>query len=141
MVEDKSYVDINIFIYWLGKHPKLGETAYGWIRKIESSKRKGRYVTSTLTLYEALVIIAGLTGRSLKNKAFVERVISSLTLLKGLALEPLRPEDFIQASELMEEYDLDYEDALHLSVALRVNAKEIISNDKDFDRTPLKRIF
>ena len=141
MVEDKSYVDINIFIYWLGNHPKLGETAYEWIRKIESSKRKGRYVTSTLTLYEALVIIAGLTGKSLKNKAFVERVISSLTLLKGLALEPLRPEDFIQASGLMEEYDLDYEDALHLSVALRVNAKEIISNDKDFDRTPLKRIF
>ena len=140
MVEDKSYVDINIFIYWLGRHPKLGETAYEWIKKIEESKRK-RYVTSTLTLYEALVIIAGLTGKSLKDKALVERVISSLTLLKGLALEPLRPEDFIQASELMEEYNIDYEDSLHLSVALRVNAKEIISNDKDFDITPLKRIF
>ena len=140
MVEDKSYVDINIFIYWLGRHPKLGETAYEWIKKIEESKRK-RYVTSTLTLYEALVIIAGLTGKSLKDKAFVERVISSLTVLKGLSLEPLKLEDFIQASELMEEYNIDYEDSLHLSVALRIGAKEVISNDKDFDKTPLKRIF
>ncbi|MCC6024602.1 MAG: PIN domain-containing protein [Thaumarchaeota archaeon] len=41
----------------------------------------------------------------------------------------------------MKEYGLDYEDALHLAVALRNKAEEIISNDQDFDRTPLKRRF
>jgi len=41
----------------------------------------------------------------------------------------------------MEEYNLDYEDSLHLTTALRTDAKEIISNDKDFDKTPLKRSF
>ena len=40
----------------------------------------------------------------------------------------------------MEECDLDYEDSLHLSVARRVGAKEIVSNDKDFDKIPLKRM-
>jgi len=41
----------------------------------------------------------------------------------------------------MKEYDLDYEDALHLATALRNNVKKIISNDQDFDKTPLKRTF
>ena len=54
-------------------------------------------------------------------------------------IEPFKPEDFIRALDLMEEYSLDYEDSLHLSVAVRTEAKEIISNDRDFDKTPLKR--
>ena len=138
MVDKPSYVDINIFVYWLGKHPVFGEVSYEWIKKIERSPR-GRYVTSSLTLYEVLVIIAGLTGRSLKNRALTREVVNSITNLRGLVIEPLKPEDFIRALDLMEEYSLDYEDSLHLSVAVRVEAKEIISNDKDFDKTPLKR--
>ena len=140
MVEAESYVDINIFIYWLGKHPTFGEAAYEWIRKIEDSPR-GKYVTSSLTLYETLVIIAGLTGRNLKDKQLVEGVIASITGLKGLMIDQLMAEDHIQAVELMREYDLDYEDSLHLATALRTGAKQIISNDEDFDNTPLKRIF
>jgi len=41
----------------------------------------------------------------------------------------------------MKEYDIDYEDSIHLTVALRKGAKEIVSNDKDFDGTQLRRIF
>jgi predicted nucleic acid-binding protein len=41
----------------------------------------------------------------------------------------------------MIEYELDYEDALHLAAALKSKAKEIIFNDQDFDKTPLKRRF
>lgn len=125
-------------MYWLGKHPTLGEVALEWIRRIESSPR-GSYVTSSLTLYEALVIISGLVGRSLKDKTLIEGVVNPIMNLKGLVIEPLRPEDYTQAQNLMEEYGLDYEDSLHLSVAKRKGAKEIVSNDKDFDKTPLKR--
>src|SRR3990170_2010410 len=114
MVDNSSYVDINIFVYWLGNHPTFGETAYKWIKKIEDSPR-GKYVTSSLTLYETLVIIAGLTGKSLKDK------------------------DFTKAVDLMKEYNLDYEDSIHLAVALRTGVQEIISNDKDFDVAPIKR--
>ena len=138
MVDRPSYVDINIFVYWLGRHPTFGEAAYEWIKKIESSPR-GRYVTSSLTLYEALVVIAGLTGRSLKDRTLIEGVVNSITNLKGLVIEPLRLEDFTRALDLMEEYSLDYEDSLHLSTAIKAGAKEIVSNDKDFDKIPLKR--
>ena len=138
MVDDSSYVDINIFVYWLGNHPEFGETAHKWVKKIEDSPR-GKYVTSSLTLYETLVIIAGLTGRSLKDQAFTEAVINSLTQIKGLIIEPLRPEDFTKAVGLMKEYNLDYEDSIHLAVALRAGAQEILSNDKDFDLAPIRR--
>jgi predicted nucleic acid-binding protein len=140
MVGVASYVDVNIFVYWLGNHPLLGKAAYKWIKKIENAP-KGEYVTSSLTLYETMVIIAGLTGRNLKDKRLVEDVIDSMTHLKGLLIDPLKPEDLIQAVELMKEYDIDYEDSIHLTVALRKGAKEIVSNDKDFDSTQLRRIF
>ena len=140
MVEAEVYVDINVFVYWLGNHPSFGEPALKWIRMIENSAR-GKYVTSSLTIYETLVIIAGLTGRSLKDRIMVEKVVDSITSLKGLVIEPLKLEDLIQAYELMKEYDLDYEDSLHLTTALRTKVNEVISNDKDFDRTPLKRNF
>ncbi len=135
-----SYVDINVFIYWLGNHPSFGEAAYKWIKKIEGAPR-GEYVTSSLTLYETLVIIAGLTGKSLRDRPLIEGVIDSITRLKGLVIEPLKSEDLIQGVGLMKEYELDYEDSLHLTIALRAGAKEIISNDTDFDKTPLRRTF
>src|SRR3990170_1774662 len=137
MVDKPRYIDINIFVYWLGNHPKFGETAYNLIKKIENSPR-GEYITSSLTLYETLVIIAGLAGKSLKDKAFVEEVVTSITHIKGLRIEPLKPEDFTKAADLMNEYKLDYEDSIHLAVATRTGVREIVSNDKDFDATPIK---
>jgi predicted nucleic acid-binding protein len=140
MVDPESYVDINIFIYWLGNHPTFGKPAYKWVKKIEDAPR-GKYVTSSLTLYQTLVIIAGLTGRNLKDKPLVEEIINSITSLPSLVITPLTTEDIAKAVSLMKEYDLDYEDALHLTTALRNNVKEIISNDQDFDKTPLRRTF
>ena len=138
MVDNSSYVDINIFVYWLGNHPKFGETAYKWIKEIENSSR-GEYVTSSLTIYETLVIIAGLTGKNLKDKTFTEKVVNSITHIRGLTIEPLKPEDFTKAVDLMNDCKLDYEDSIHLAIAIRTGAQEIVSNDKDFDTTLIKR--
>jgi len=139
MVGRPRYVDINVFVYWLGKHPEFGEAAYDWVKRIEGSPR-GEFVTSSLTLYEALVIVAGLTGKSLRDEGFVEAVVSSITRVRGLVVEPLKSEDFAKAVDLMRECGLDFEDSVHLAVALRVDAKEIVSNDRDFDVAPIKRI-
>lgn len=138
-METTRYVDVNIFVYWLGKHPIFGETAYKWIQKIENSARK-EYVTSSLTVYETLVIMAGLAGRNLKDKALVQQVTTSLTQIRGLTIEPLKQEDLTNATDLMNNNKIDYEDALHLAVATRVGAKEIITNDKHFNTTHIKII-
>ena len=110
-------------------------------KKIENSSR-GEYVTSSLTIYETLVIIAGLTGKNLKDKTFTEKVVNSITHIKGLTIEPLKPDDFTKALDLLKEYNLDYEDSIHLATAKRTNAAEIVSNDKDFDRVKwIKRLW
>jgi len=135
-----KYLDVNIFVYWLGKHPKFGETAYKWIKSVENASRR-EYVTSSLTIYETLIIVGGLTGRNLRDEKFVEEVITAIMSLRGLIIESLTSGDVFQALRLMKEYSFDYEDSLHLAVALRVGAKEIVSNDEDFDKSPLRRIF
>lgn len=140
MVDPEGYVDINVFAYWLGGHPVFGKKAYEWIKKIEGAPR-GTYVTSTLTIYQTLVIIAGLTGRNLKDKKLVEEIINSISSLLGLTITPLTPGDVTEAASLMKKYELDYEDALHLAAAIRSKAEKIISNDQDFDKTPLTRNF
>jgi predicted nucleic acid-binding protein len=138
MVDNPSYIDVNIFIYWLGNHPQLGQTAHQWIKKIETSTNQ-RYLTSSLTLYETTIIIAGLTGKTLKDQNLIDQIINALTSIKNLIIEPLQPADFPKATNLMRQHNIDLEDAIHLAVAMRKNAHEIISNDKDFDNTPLKR--
>ncbi|MGD0450939.1 MAG: type II toxin-antitoxin system VapC family toxin [Candidatus Bathyarchaeia archaeon] len=140
MAQAKHYVDVNLFVYWLSKNPTFGNVAHKWINNIESSP-PGEYLTSSLSLYEALVSLAGLADKTLKDEAFTENIIKAIIGTKGLIIEPLKPEDYAKALDLMGEYRLDYEDSIHLAVAMRMGIGEVISNDRHFDRTPLKRVF
>ncbi len=139
MVE-KSYIDVNVFVYWLTADPRYGLKSLSWIKKIENSA-PGTYMTSTLTVYETLVIIAGILRTNLKNREIVKKTVNAITSLANLKIIPLEQRDLLAALRLQEEYNLDYEDALHLAVAIRSRVTSIISNDRDFDKTPLKRIF
>jgi len=134
----KRYVDVNVFVYWLCGHPSFGEKARNWIERIE---KEGNFVTSALTIYETLVIVAGLTGKNLRDKEIVTIAVDSLTSLRGLKVEPLLKEDFAKALGIMRNFELDFEDSLHLAVASRKNVKEIVSNDSDFDKVDIKRVF
>jgi len=92
-------------------------------------------------LYELIVILSGLTGRNLRDGEFIKMVIEAISSISSLEIVPLEIIDHVNAYTLMDKYELGYEDSLHLATALRNKAVEIISNDKDFDKTPLKRIF
>jgi len=137
---EKSYIDVNVFVYWLGGHPVYGDRAKEWVDAVARSSR-GVFFTSSLTFYEVAVILAGLTGMDLKNVEFVEKLASAFRELRGLEVVDLESRDHASAIELMKKYMLDLEDALHLSVALRAGARRMVSNDADFDRTPLTRVF
>ena len=84
-------------------------------------------------------IISRLTDRTPKDTDTLASILEPLTSLPGLTIEPFRQEDATDALRLAKKYTLDYEDALHLATAQRAEAKTIISNDKDFDKTPLTR--
>jgi len=54
---------------------------------------------------------------------------------------PLEESDFERALELMKRYGMDLENALHLATLQRVGARKMVSNDLDFDRAPVTRVF
>jgi predicted nucleic acid-binding protein len=132
-LDNPKYIDVNVFVYWLANHPEHGKIAQQWIKKAEEST-KNTYLTSSLTLYETAVIICGLTGKNLKDKDYITQIISPITQIKGLTITPLTQQQYTHAAELMNKYKLDYEDALHLSTAIKAGAQQIISNNKHFDQ-------
>lgn len=139
-MDPEAYLDVNVFIYWLGSHPSYGAQAYRWIKTVENGVGE-KYATSALSLYQALVVMAGLTGETMKDAEFVEKVQEAITGLRGLQIVPLTPMHFSRALDLMQAYSINYEDALHLAVAIDSGFDKIVSNDDDFDKTPLKRVF
>ncbi|MDH7556615.1 MAG: hypothetical protein ACQXXL_04510 [Candidatus Methanosuratincola sp.] len=78
MVDPEAYVDANPSVCWICNHPEYGKVALEWIKRIESADRK-RYVTSTLAIYRVLVIMAGLTGRSLYDRELVSALSSEIS--------------------------------------------------------------
>jgi len=86
------------------------------------------------------VILCGLSGKILQDKKLVSQIISAFTQLKKLRIEPLRVEDYQNVAEMMNEFNLDYEDSLHLAIAMGTKVQEIILNDKDFDTLNIKRL-
>jgi len=139
-VGPEAYLDVNVFVYWLGGHPSYGAQAHRWINTVENSVGE-RYATSALSLYQILVVMAGLAGETMKDAGFVEKVQEAITGLRGLKIVPLTSMHFSKALDLMQAYSIDYEDALHLAVAMDEGFDKIVSDDNDFDKTPLKRVF
>ncbi|ALL00898.1 hypothetical protein Pyrde_0848 [Pyrodictium delaneyi] len=136
----RRYIDVNILVYWLTGHPEYGRKALEWVKRVEAATR-GTYITASITIYELIVVLARLTGRKLSDKSLVDKVLEALSGLQGLRVVETTQQDYLDAARYMEAYSLDLEDALHLAVALRHKAAEIVSNDTDFDKTPLKRVF
>ena len=139
-MEPEAYLDINVFVYWLGGHPTYGVKAHRWIELVENGPGTG-YATSALSLYQVLVVMAGLTGETMNDAGFVEKVQEAITCLRGLRILPLTSTHFSRALDLMQVHGIDYEDALHLAVAMDEGFDTIVSNDDDFDKTPMKRVF
>jgi predicted nucleic acid-binding protein len=133
-VDPEAYLDVNVFVYWLGSHPTHGEKAHSWIKTVEKSVGT-RCTTSTLSLYQVLVVMAGLTGTTLSDVGFLEKIYTAITGLQGLQIVPLTSRHFSRALALIRSYDVDYEDALHLAMAMDEGLNKILSNDSDFDKS------
>ena len=135
----KTYLDVNVFVYWFTDSNEFGEKATQWIKQMDD--KTNEYITSSLTIYETSIIIAGQIGKTLKDTSFVNTLNTAFSNLINLEIIPLTAQQLIEAPTLMQKYNLDFEDAIHLNSALDNNVTHIVSNDKDFDRTPLTRLF
>ena len=125
------YVDVNVFVYWLGDDTVFGDEA---TRIVEGIEKGERVATSSLTPWLTHIALVNVRARNYSE----EKLTGKFRELPFLRIEPLTIEDYEAAVVAMGRYRLDLEDSLHLSVAERLRIKEIYTNDRDFEKTPLK---
>lgn len=117
------YVDTNIFVEAILKDNKKCQQI---LEKIVNRELKA--FTSVLTWDELTFII----------RKFISKEISILEGEKFLRFPNLifldAKKDVIQkAQQLIEKYDLNPRDAIHIASAIHIRLKEIVSEDSDFD--------
>ncbi len=128
------FVDSNIFIYVLDRHPSLGDTAKKVLKRIEGGEEA---TTSTLVVEE---VCAYLTRR--KRRDEIPGFIEALRAYGFLLKRPYLFEDLITAKEAMRVHGIDWDDLVMVAQMEREGIDEIYSNDSDFDRVPgIKRYF
>lgn len=128
------FVDSNVFIYVLDRHPKFGNTARGILKRIEEGEEA---VTSTLVIEEVCAYLAK-SKRPEEIPPFVDALRAYGFLLK----RPYIFEDMVTAREMFVNYKIDWDDFIIAAQMQREGIEEIYSNDSDFDNLPgIKRIF
>ena len=70
----------------------------------------------------------------LEQRAVLVRLVDDFFLRGGVGLVSIQPADMIHLVEVMDRFDLDFDDAYQY-VAAQQSSAMIISFDKDFDRT------
>ena len=130
----KVFIDASIIIYLNVKLPR--EEA----RKVEDFWLKilnEELYTNVLVLDEVVYISKVKYGISVKDTLeFIDKAI-----LPYVEILPLRLEEYIKAKEFMLKYKLKPSDALHLAT-MDINGIPVIATeDRDFDKTHVKRIW
>lgn len=132
-MEEKRFVDTDIFIYAMQGHPEFGTVARRILERID---REEAAVTSHMNISEVCSWLekngmAGEIGEKIK-------LIRSIFYLEIATLEM---GDFVEASRLIKKYGLDFNDCITLALMKRMNIDTIYSTNTDFDITRIKRVF
>lgn len=113
------YIDVNVLYYYLTAHPEFGEKAKKYLEDFDD------LCTSALTVWILYVLT------NLRNLPEILREI-------GVTILPLTFEVLSFATNVEK---LDFEDAIHYATMKLNGINKIISNDGDFDRVDVERIF
>ncbi len=121
------YLDTTVFVYGaIYEGPKATKAREMLADSIEA----GSVVTSCLTIDEFVRAVWKLSG----NRAEAIERGSTLFEFSNLRISPVTRNDSYRALSLMKKYPhLKPRDATHISVAIRLGAGAIVSDDKDFD--------
>src|SRR3972149_10404187 len=129
------FADANVFVYVLVESPKKDyEISKGILERIE----KGEKTATNLAIIQEVVDWLEYNNRKREVRTFLIAVNSYLSLEK-MSIEW---DDFLVALDDVDEYKIDFVDALALQRMKKNKITEIYSNDKDFDRVDwVKRIW
>ncbi|MGB9730267.1 MAG: type II toxin-antitoxin system VapC family toxin [Thermoprotei archaeon] len=121
-------IDANILLEVLYKRSKFKE-CYEFLNKVKIGEVRGYILHFTLHGISAI----------LGKPELVSRFLSEILSWRGLTIVDLSLEEELIASELAAKLNLDFDDGLQYYYAKKAGIK-IVSFDKDFDKTDLKRI-
>jgi predicted nucleic acid-binding protein len=124
-----KYIDANVFIYPIIYDENIiteANVSKSILYKIVNGKI--RACTSYLTWDEIVYVISKVSGRDNGKRAG-----SDFLLFPNLRILSVDEEIVKYAQNLIEKYNLKPRDAIHAASAIKNGAKEIITNDNDFD--------
>ena len=120
----RVYVDVNVIYYFLTANEEFGEHAERLLERYS-----GNMITSALTVWQLHILF-----RRQKAKFNILDILSEL----GIRIVPLT-EDILKNAERCKK--LDFDDAIHYATMKAHGITTILSNDRDFDKVDVKRIF
>ncbi len=122
----RAFVDSNIFIYAAQSHPSFGKKCKQIIEDIENEKIGA--IASSLNISEIGEVISRYVGKVEAIRAI--ELVSALPM----SIEPVTKENTIGAISIYCKYNINYADAIMVSVMQEKFIDTIITNDKHFDK-------
>jgi len=113
------YVDVNVIYYYLTAHPEFGERAKRHLEELND------LCTSALTVWILYVLT------KLRN---ISEILEDI----GVMILPLTQDVLKFAIEFEK---LSFEDAIHYATMKLNGINKILSDDRDFDKVDVERIF
>ncbi len=123
----KVGIDTNVFIYFMGEHPRyltLVEPLFTWLRS-----SRGGAVTSTLTMLELLV-----QPYRLRKHELADEFYALLTTYPNLEWAEVTLAIADRAAQLRAEFNLKTPDSVQAATALVRRVTGFVSNDPVFHR-------
>jgi predicted nucleic acid-binding protein len=130
----KLFIDANLLVYLLTKTPDEAEKLVGFYADLIE---KHILYTNPLVLDETIHV------SKKKYEVPYETSIQFIgeKVLPYVNVLPLTILDYLTAKELILRYNLRPSDALHVATIQNNGLQAVVSEDDDFDRLPIKRIW
>lgn len=116
-----------------------------WLERLldqEKSEEVGRFLakmpTNQLIISDFSLHSIGVILDRLEKQTVFSEFVDDVLIRGGVALRGIPPESMCRLVEVIESYNLDFDDAYQYVVAERAQAT-IVSFDKDFEQTPQGR--
>lgn len=131
----KGFIDTNIFIYTLEKHPVFGVKSKKILERVDTTEIQG--YTSTLVVKEICWYLEA-DKKFQKMVEVVERILKS-----QIKIIPVSPSDILEATKLKQKFtDTELKDLINYTIMKRTSIKSTFTNDEHFDKLPaIKRTF
>jgi len=130
----KIFLDASLLVYLIVPTPEIEEKIANFYTKLIE---ENELYTNVLVFDEAIFISKKKYKVSYKDSmVFIEE-----NVLPYVKVLPIGLEDYLKAKNNIFRYSLKPSDAIHLGVIENNGLQAIATEDEDFDRVPIKRVW